>query len=174
MTDYDRFDRFTPKRPICGHVMHVTPARLVSRRGGEPQEGLNVDAPRTQRDDSQGIKTIAFLVAFAQYTVLSKPMQTRTTLASKVLYDSDLESRTRKCVSHDDPTHRKRQSSRKQSRRRCWQQSWSTTRSSGVEGGMVRSYNLKSTLPSSSTVVLLSSTFPNASYSTGRSALLSP
>jgi hypothetical protein len=82
MTDYDRFDRFTPKRPICAHVMHVTPARLVSRHGGLPQTGLNVDAPRTQWDDSQGIKTIAFLVAFARYTVLSKAMQTRTTLAA--------------------------------------------------------------------------------------------
>ena len=66
-----------------------------------------------------------------------------------------------------------RQSSRKQLRRRFWCPLWSTTRLPGVDSSIIRSYNLKTTLPSSSIVLLLWSFFPKASYSTERSALLS-
>src|SRR5712672_1507370 len=125
------FDRFTPK---------VTDSRARDARdSGASAEGqphwpvaalVGQEGPREH--NRTAIKKIAFLIAFPRYTILSNQ---------------------RNCMNH--PSQRERQPSHKQSRRRCWCLLLSTTRLSGVGGGIIRSYNLKSTLLSSSMVVLL-------------------
>ena len=108
-----------------------------------------------------------FFVNFAWYTILSKNLHTNRTSATQ-----NLQGTIQNCMNH--PRQRDCQSSRKQSRRRCLNPLQSTTRLSGVDGSMSGSYNLKSTLPSSSMDVLLWTTSRKASYSMGRSTLFYP
>src|SRR5712675_172442 len=123
--------------------MHVTPAR---RPRDSPTGPLPVAALVGQEGPREHNRTAIKKLHFSspsRYTILSNQ---------------------RNCMKH--PSQRERQPSHKQSRRRCWCPLLSTTlaRLSGVGGGIIRSYNLKNTLLSSSMVVLLLSTFSKALY----------
>jgi len=72
--------------------MHVTLAQSSSR-----DEGL-------REHNGTAIQKIAFLIAFARYTILSRKVQTGGTLAAP-----NLQGVTRTCMNH--PSHRERQSS---------------------------------------------------------------
>src|SRR5712675_2343437 len=81
-------------------------------------------------------------------SLASKTIHTRGTPTAQ-----SLQGTTRNCMHH--PRQRECQSSRKQSRQRRLHLLRSTTTLSGVGGGTSKSYNLKSTLPSSLMDVLL-------------------
>src|SRR5712671_110692 len=108
-----------------------------------------------------------FFSSLAWYTIQSKNLHTNGTSATQ-----KLQGTIQNCMNH--PRQRDCQSSRKQSRRRCLHLLQSTTRLSGVDGSMSRSYNLKSTVLSSSMDVLLWTTSPKASCPMRRLVLLSP
>src|SRR5712675_1704224 len=110
-----KLPQFTPKRPICGHVMHVIPARQPATSGGGFGGPGSLSVEGLQEHNRTAIKTIAFLIAFARFMVLSN--QRDTCSPRGTLTTPNLQSVTRNCMNH--PSQRERQSSRKQSRRRC-------------------------------------------------------
>ena len=109
------FDQFTPKRPICGHVTHVTPVRRL--RGSSfslAGQGLSVKGVREHNGTT--IESIAFLIACAWYTILSIKCADQGNTSSP--NPSKRDSKPHEPPEH--PSQCERQLSRKQSRRRCW------------------------------------------------------
>jgi len=92
------FDQFTPKRPQ-GHMMHVTPAHQLPATSGSGFGGpgsLTVEG--LQEHNGTAIKTIAFLIAFAQFTVL---LNQRDTCSPRgTLTAPNLQSMTQNCMNH--------------------------------------------------------------------------